>query len=261
MKLDYCYHTHTIRCGHAVGSDEDFVKAAIECGIRELGFSDHVFIPGLNQPQIRGSYNQLDEYVESIRYLKNKYKDKINIYVGFEAEYSKFFVKYYKKLLKSGKIDYLICGQHFLFDKPNEAIFLHTLPIKTVTKRVTKELIRAIKSGLFKYIAHPDHFLGFASQYEPFFDEAIAKICKCAKKYDVPLEINLHGIFNRTHYGNTPFKYPCDFFFKKAVEVGCKIIIGYDAHNPDEFINSYIKDAQYLIDICSNNLINRIKLI
>ncbi|MFR5796189.1 MAG: PHP domain-containing protein [Christensenellales bacterium] len=36
------YHTHTARCGHATGTDEDYVLAAIEQGFDELGFSDHV---------------------------------------------------------------------------------------------------------------------------------------------------------------------------------------------------------------------------
>ena len=28
MKIDYCYHTHTYRCGHAQGSDEEYVIEA-----------------------------------------------------------------------------------------------------------------------------------------------------------------------------------------------------------------------------------------
>lgn len=34
------YHTHTTRCYHASGKDEEYVKAAIKAGIKELGFSD-----------------------------------------------------------------------------------------------------------------------------------------------------------------------------------------------------------------------------
>ena len=35
------FHTHTRRCMHASGSDEDYVLAAIEAGYEVLGFSDH----------------------------------------------------------------------------------------------------------------------------------------------------------------------------------------------------------------------------
>ena len=36
------YHTHTSRCGHAGGTDEEYVLAAIEAGWQVLGFSDHM---------------------------------------------------------------------------------------------------------------------------------------------------------------------------------------------------------------------------
>ena len=39
------YHTHTYRCGHAVGEDRQYVETAIERGLKVLGFSDHVPMP------------------------------------------------------------------------------------------------------------------------------------------------------------------------------------------------------------------------
>ena len=39
------YHAHTTRCGHAFGTEREYIEAAIECGIREFGFSDHAPIP------------------------------------------------------------------------------------------------------------------------------------------------------------------------------------------------------------------------
>ena len=35
------YHTHTTRCMHATGSDEEYVLSAIKGGYQILGFSDH----------------------------------------------------------------------------------------------------------------------------------------------------------------------------------------------------------------------------
>ena len=35
------YHSHTARCGHAWGTDEEFIQAAIEAGFGVLGFSEH----------------------------------------------------------------------------------------------------------------------------------------------------------------------------------------------------------------------------
>ena len=43
MKINL--HTHTERCGHASGADEEFVLAAIAAGFTTLGFSDHTQFP------------------------------------------------------------------------------------------------------------------------------------------------------------------------------------------------------------------------
>ena len=39
------YHTHTYRCGHAVGEDRQYVETAIRRGLQVLGFSEHVPMP------------------------------------------------------------------------------------------------------------------------------------------------------------------------------------------------------------------------
>ena len=70
--MDYNYHTHTERCGHATGDDEQYVRAAIEAGIKFLGFSDHVPFKNVVHPSDRMNYDQLDDYIESIETLKKK---------------------------------------------------------------------------------------------------------------------------------------------------------------------------------------------
>lgn len=44
------YHTHTTRCMHAIGSEEEYILAAISAGYTELGFSDHT--PGIMNQDI-----------------------------------------------------------------------------------------------------------------------------------------------------------------------------------------------------------------
>lgn len=102
MKIDYCLHTHTKRCGHAQGENEEYVKAAIDNKITLLGFSDHVLLPNFHQKKVRGDYKLIKEYIKSINYLKNKYHKKINILLGFECEYLdelKHIIKNFLKLI------------------------------------------------------------------------------------------------------------------------------------------------------------------
>ena len=63
MKIDYTFHSHTYRCGHAEGDIEDYVSLAIKSHYHIFGVSDHVFLPGVYEPRIRGDYSLLEENI------------------------------------------------------------------------------------------------------------------------------------------------------------------------------------------------------
>ena len=69
------YHTHTARCGHAVGTDRAYVETAIARGLRTLGFSDHVPMPFSDghESRFRVPLRLLDDYVKSVLSLKQEY--------------------------------------------------------------------------------------------------------------------------------------------------------------------------------------------
>ena len=83
------YHTHTFRCGHARGTEREYIEKAIAEGLTTIGFSDHVPMPFPDgfQSHFRCPIEKLDDYVGTLLALREEYKDRINILIGFEAEY------------------------------------------------------------------------------------------------------------------------------------------------------------------------------
>ncbi len=246
MKIDYCYHTHTYRCGHASGKDEEYVLAAIESGIKVLGFTDHVMLPGYPQPGIRGDFALLQDYIDSINSLKEKYKDKIEIHLGFECEYYPQFVDYYKELKEKYGIEYLILGQHCFINERNEFQWHMCSDTKENVDRYVHYLIKGMESGLFAYVAHPDLFITAFDEWQPYMDEASESICEAAVKYNIPLEINL-GRFNRGNMFFNHLMYPDLRFFRIAAKHGCKVIVGRDAHNPRHLLETHFDFAEKII--------------
>lgn len=104
-------HTHTTRCGHATGLDIQYIQSAIEAGFTMLGFSEHLPYPEIRISGARMFYEQKDEYIATIRKLKQDYQDKIDIKVGYEVEYLKDHFNDLMNLKK--ECDYMILGQHF----------------------------------------------------------------------------------------------------------------------------------------------------
>ncbi|NLB48273.1 MAG: histidinol-phosphatase [Erysipelotrichia bacterium] len=237
IKLKYCYHTHTFRCGHASGLDEDYVINALKIGIKRLGFSDHVMLPGINQSGVRGHFSMKEDYLSSIRKLQEKYKDQIDIKVGFEAEYAERFTDYYRDLLSSGKTDYLILGQHFDFDRSDNPHY-----IKQYADNIPElyayadQVINGMRSGLFKHVAHPDLFVTMFKKWNQDCEKVTRMIVKEAVALDIPLEINMHARrFWRNKAGN--LIYPYEKFWAIAGQYPVKVVVGYDAHHPSEFDN------------------------
>lgn len=257
--LDYNLHSHTSRCGHASGLDEEYVLKAIQCGFKVMGFSDHVMLPGHPQERIRGHHSELKSYIESVRHLQKKYKDQIDIYLGFECEYYPQYEEYYRSLLKDEGFDYLILGQHCFINENNmfEWYLRENCPKERLLKYVD-DVIRGMASGLFKYVCHPDYFIRALYQYDDVAEECSIRLIKAAKKYDVPLEINLNGIRGWMMEEDT-LHYPYPRFWQLVGKYGVRVTVGVDAHSPDDYLIANYEYANRLIENYHLNVIEDVK--
>ena len=232
----YNYHTHTSRCGHASGTDEEYVQAAIKAGYKVLGFSDHAPYRHLPDPVNRMAWEELDGYISSITYLKEKYKDQIEIHLGLETEYAQDYLEERWEL--KNKVEYIILGQHFI-DVPRHYPSFFRTNTDDEIRLYAKTLCAGMDSGLFTYVAHPDVFLNRQSEFTDVCREAAHMIGKKAQENDLPLEINIRGVSK----GKKEFKeglryyYPHKDFWKILSQYDIKAVIGIDAHSPKNLLD------------------------
>ena len=250
--LEANYHSHTFRCGHAGGQDEEYAKAAIDAGFKALGFSDHVILPDRSQSGMRGDPALLEGYIASVSALKEKYKSQIEILLAFECEwYGNEYASYYKQLLTKRGFDYLLLGQHCFLLNGRFAYYCNVADDNLGIELYTKDVISAIESGLFAYVAHPDLYMLWHEKWDEVAIKAAWAICRKAKEKNVPLEINMgpsrRGL-KTSVYGDSLYCYPYPKFFEIAREVGNEIIIGVDAHSPHDY---GISDYRWALDFAS----------
>lgn len=231
-KIKYSLHSHTYRCGHAKGDIEDFVKEAISKGFNIYGVSDHVFLPGIRQEDKRGEYEYLDDYISKFNESKKLHEKEIELHLGFECEYSGVFEDYYRYLLKEKGIEYLICGQHTRFN--DDKSIYNYFSYEDGPIKYKEDVIKAMKSGLFLYIAHPDFIFLHVEEITPIYKQITKEIIEAAIKYDVPLEVNEHGLL-RNHFrnGHHYIDYPNDYFWKEVAKTNIKVVTGGDYHSPE----------------------------
>ncbi len=219
------YHTHTVRCNHAEGSDREYVEYAIKNGMKVLGFSDHCpwIYPSSYVSATRMLPSQLDDYFTSIDRLKCEYADEITIYAGFESEYIPELVEAQYKLLDGYPVDYMIMGQHFTYSEPDAPYTGWETKAEEDIIKYVDTIIMGMETGRYAYVAHPDlcNFRGDEAVYRREY----GRLCAYLKEKNIPVEINMLGLMQGRHYPN-------DSFFKIAGETGCCAIIGCDAHCP-----------------------------
>jgi len=244
------YHTHTTRCKHAEGLDEAYVLAAIEAGFKEIGFSDHAPWPKhpLEHHQIRMELSEYNDYVQSIKRLQRQYANKIKINLGLEAEYYADRMDFMKKMLEETPLDYLVFGNHFHNLEARGHYYGNYSDTHNLVQHYKEDSLAGLKTGLFRIFAHPDLFVRSINKWTDEIDQMCREIILCAKEMNVVLEYNLGGIRNFSHLEYT---FPYNKFWQIVAELKADVIIGIDAHSPQDFYdsNSIKKAEDYLSSI------------
>lgn len=154
------YHTHTTRCGHAEGTEEEYILTALRCGYKVLGFSDHT--PwAYATPGFGGSTSTAHG------------------------------------------------------------------------RRYAEQVVEALETGLYRYLAHPDLFLNRVTAFDADAEKACRDICAAAARLDIPLEYNMAGLTLQDRPDGS-LGYTRDEFWRIAAEYPVKAIVGCDAHAPSE---------------------------
>lgn len=228
MNQNFNLHCHTTRCHHAVGRDEQYILAAIDAKMECIGFSEHLAYPGVEIYSDRMLNEDMEEYLTTMNALKEKYKDKIKVMIGFEFEYFEDQKEYLQQIKK--RCEYLIVGQHFRYvDGYNYDHFNNDEDILMYAHQIEA----ALANGLTKYVAHPDYFMLGRRTFNEACKRATNIICDAAIKYDAVLEINLNGLrYGKLLYQEDQYAYPTRDFFTIAANKGCTVCFGYDAHHP-----------------------------
>lgn len=223
------FHTHTWRCHHASGSDEEFVLEAIRNGYRTLGFSDHCcwrydssYVSGM-----RMSLSQFESYKDSVLKLKRKYSGQIDILFGMEAEYYPKYMDWMLDFCIDQGIDYLLFGNHY--DQSDEWGRYFGAVSQSYLSNYFESCIQGMETGMYAYLAHPELIMrSYDVTFNEFVEEGFHRICQTAKHLDIPLEYNVLGMQYNDRFCEEC--YPNDRFWKIASQYGNKAIVGMDAH-------------------------------
>ena len=221
-------HNHTTRCNHAEGTVDEYVQRAIELGIDIYGFSEHA--PMDFDENYRLPFNEVDSYFNDVLTAKERYKDDIEILLGYEVDYLEGHMD---ERVLNAKVDYLIGSVHFLdkwsFDNPEFIGGWKSRDIDEIWKAYFEATEKMAKMGTFDIVGHLDLIKVF--KYLPTKDvRLLAKdVLKAIKKSNMVLELNSAGL--RKPIGEI---YPSKSILEEAYALDIPITFSSDAHSVEQ---------------------------
>lgn len=243
------WHTHNSLCHHAVGKLEDYVKTAIKNNMSSIGFSDHFpyeflkNIENIPYQEYSMTLEQIEEYLSMAENLRERYKTQIQIKIGFELDYLVNQEKALNNHLNKYKqrLDYLLGSIHILESEKetwcvDDDSFIENYKVYG-TDNVYIEYFQKMQKMItlkefdFDIISHldlPKKFNKLPNNWE-LVNEEINKTLELVKKRDLVIEVNTGGLRKIAKE-----QYPSETIINKMHEFDIPILLGSDAHNPNE---------------------------
>ena len=221
-------HNHTTLCNHAEGTVEEYIEKAVAQGVDIYGFSDHA--PMNFDEQYRMSFEEMKKYESHILDMKERFKDKIDIRLGYEVDY---LPGYMDTRVLNSDVDYLIGSVHFIdgwgFDNPEFIGKYEQMDIDEIWQKYFDAVEDMAKTKLFDIVGHLDLIKVFKFMPNRSIDEIAVGALDAIAESDMAIEINSAGL-------RKPVKepYPSLTLLKMARERDIPITFGSDAHSPEQ---------------------------
>ncbi len=231
------YHVHTARCGHAGGEMREYVLAALEKGLAEIAFTDHIplyFLPGDDpDPHLAMTRAELPGYVDEVRALQKEFADRIDVLLGLEADYAEGHESALEEILRVHDWDVILGSVHWVaggwIDAPGSAKRHEAEGTENLWREYYRLLAKAARTRLFDVLTHFDLPKKFGHRMPAEVNDAQDTAVAAARDAGVAVEVSSAGL--RKAVGE---EYPAPPLLTKLVAAGVPIVLSSDAHAPAE---------------------------
>jgi histidinol-phosphatase (PHP family) len=265
------WHTHNEGCKHAKGKIEDYIRTAIELKLQTIGISDHFpyeFLEDIERipyEEYAITLPEIERYLTNSEDLREKFKDDIIVRIGFEIDYFKNQESALNTHLKPIKkrLDFILGSIHILnffngkgawgFDDSRFRKDYDYYGADKVYVFYYQSLQKMINSDGFNFdiLAHfdlPKKFNDIPTNKE-LVDNEMMKTLELIKKRDITMEINTGGLRK-----DCKEQYPSKKIIEEMYSLDIPILLGSDAHKPEEVAWKFKKLIKILKKIGYNRL-------
>ena len=265
----FSYHTHT-NFSDGRNSLEELIDHAKEIGLTELGISDHLIVhKDMKQSRSQASLQKYYApyiYNDSFKEILPKFqkhcdeihqlgrRKNIRLLVGFEVDFFTYdgWLEEFKEFISQLDYDYLLTGNHFLFDEKGEDLF-NIDDLKKIYPdsscygdfivRHFATLKQAVLSRMFNFLAHIDYIrrLGDDVCGQDMFVAQKTEVLKTLAATDTGIEVSTKGL------RKDGYTYPYGWMLQEIANLGIKVVLSDDAHRVNELADHFA-DAEKMLE-------------
>lgn len=243
------YHVHTTRSDGRSDFDQ-YVRAAIDAGLDELGFSDHYALTTSGEtPWWSMAPDSLGDYLDIIRAAAAKTEGKLVVRAGVEVDFIPDRIDDIRDALAAHRFDYLIGSVHFVGD-----FVVDGTPVpweessQDVHNEVCSEYWRLIRrmaeTGLFDIAGHLDVVRKFGFRCSVDVTPLIRQALDAIKDAGMVVEMNTSG-------WHTPSEeaYPEPWILRECFDRGIPTMVSADAHEHGHVARDFDRASALLAEI------------
>lgn len=265
-------HTHSI-FSDGKSTPEEVVLEAINQGMKVLGFSDHSPVPFENSFAIKN--DNVQNYISTIKSLKEKYKEQIDIYCSMEMDFIPGIVKDFKKTKEEFGLDYMIGSVHLVGNDVDRLWFIDGSKVETYDEGLFNYYNGDIKKGVktffyqynemieteeFDIVGHFDKIKmhnrdRYFTENDKWYRDLVMETLTLIKEKSLIVEVNTRGIYKKR---STDF-YPATWLLPVMHEMNVPVVISSDSHKAEELTLCFkeaedaLKTAGYKETMCFRN--------
>ena len=242
MMIDY--HVHTSLCNHATGTMEDYVRTAVAKGLTTLCFLDHLTF------QDAGRHNAMDPkevpmYVDAARRLARKYKDRIDVRVGLEIDFSPRHADRCSEVVNTFDLDVVGGSVHFLDGEDVVSRRSAWARGERAPDQVYPKYLAALESMLdydyFDVVCHMDLPKKYGQRPSPPVIEGFAGLLEKVRQRNLAVELNTNGLHCPVNEA-----FPSPELLVRCARLKIPVVVGSDAHAPDAVGRDFDRAADLL---------------
>ncbi len=254
------YHCHS-RFDDGHGELEEYVEAALQKGLRTLGFAGHAPVPFPCTWTMAPSL--LLEYLDTGRELQNNYRDKLEVLVGLEVDYIPEIISPTAAQIQALDLDFTVGSVHFIGRLAGGELWTADGPAEELEQGVQESFDGDIRKAVEEYYRRLSAMVGSAppdiighfdvvkknnrgdeyfSERSTWYRSAVKQTLDAVAASPCILEINTGGIVR----GTSGALYPSEWILAECLKREIPVMINSDAHRPEQ-LDGYYEEAVLIL--------------